>query len=175
MNYYGSPMQLLPNLEAEPSGAVFSVDRQHRYLLWRRIADGEKTLLVVGLNPSTADELSNDATIRRCIGFAQDWNFSRLLVANLFAYRATRPEDLRRAEDPVGPENDRWLKAATEMAHLTLAAWGNNGLWLERHEAVVKLLHDSHCLGRTRRGAPRHPLYVKRSQYPIRLETRENG
>lgn len=168
-------MHFLPNFKEKPSGAEFSVDKQHRYLLWRRIADGERTLLVVGLNPSTADELRNDPTIRRCLGFAQDWDFSRLLVANLFAYRATKPEDLRRADDPVGSENDRWLKAASEVADLTLAAWGNSGLWLERHVAVVRLLNDPHCLGRTKHGTPRHPLYVKRGQHPIRLESYENG
>ncbi|MBT8114025.1 MAG: DUF1643 domain-containing protein [Arenicella sp.] len=136
-------------------------------MLWRNFSAGEGVLLIVGLNPSTADENTNDPTIRRCINFARDWGFRTLLVGNLFSYRATRPEDLRKSDSPVVPENDLWLMQASKMANLTLAAWGNNGLWKTRHRDVAQILQSPKCLGLTKTGAPRHPLYVLASQQPV--------
>ena len=62
-------------------------------------------MLFIGLNPSTADGIDDDPTIRRCIRFAKDRGYGRLSVANLFAYRATRPADLRRTRHPIGKAN----------------------------------------------------------------------
>ena len=83
--------------------ANFSRCRRYRYALWRRWAPGDDYVLLVGLNPSTADHRRDDPTIRRCIGFARDWGYSGLCVANLFAFRATYPRDLFAADDPVAP------------------------------------------------------------------------
>src|SRR5690349_51792 len=94
-----------------PAGAIFSKDHRYRYLLWRTLDKGSKYLAVIGLNPSTADASVNDPTNRRCIGFARDWGYSRLYVVNLFAFRATKPDVLRAAKDPIGVDNDRWLFA----------------------------------------------------------------
>ena len=77
------------------SGAVFSDCRKYRYTLWR-IWDGNKPLvMIIGLNPSTADETSNDPTITRCKNFARSWGYGGVLVANLFGCRATSPNELR--------------------------------------------------------------------------------
>ena len=162
-------MDLRSTIASQRNGAILSDDRRYRYVLWRDVPsiDGCRALLFVGLNPSTADESENDPTIRRCMGFAERWGYSRLLMVNLFAYRATKPKVLHDELDPVGPENDRWLRQAIDVADFTLAAWGNNGLWGDRHEQVKAMLKDPHCLGRTKQDAPRHPLYVPRNQDAI--------
>ena len=91
------------------SGAVFSDCRKYRYALWR-IWDGNKSLaMIIGLNPSTADETLNDPTITRCINFARSWEYGGVLVANLFGFRATSPNELRVYHEPVGKENDYWV------------------------------------------------------------------
>lgn len=102
------------------------------------------------------------------MGFAQAWGFQGLRLANLFAWRARDPVQLRRVCDPVGPENDRWLLQLAEGAELILAAWGNRGQWQGRDQRVLQLLGPWHCLGFSAQGAPRHPLYLPRSCRPQR-------
>ena len=109
-----------------------------------------------------ADHMRDDPTIRRCIGFARDWGFGRLVVVNLFALRSTSPRALRRAPDPVGPRNDRWIARLAADAELVIAAWGALGNYRDRARLVTSTLSDLYCLGRTRDGSPRHPLYVRR-------------
>lgn len=59
------------------------------------------------LNPNRADEVSDNPTIRRCIGFAKSWGYGGLEVANLLAYRAKTPGLLKQVNAPIGQENDR--------------------------------------------------------------------
>src|SRR4029078_1544091 len=89
--------------------AIFSRCRQYRYVLRRAWRNDLPEVLFIALNPSTADEASDDATVRRCIGFARDWGFGALAIANLFAFRSSNPLSLRCATDPIGPRNDWWL------------------------------------------------------------------
>ena len=84
--------------------AIFSGDRRYRYLLIRRVGTSQSRVLFIMLNPSAADEVRDDPTIRRCIGFARDWGFGLLEVVNLFALMSTNPKTLLDAEDPVGPD-----------------------------------------------------------------------
>lgn len=154
----------------EPKGATFSPDRRHRYTLWRDCllgVDNVSTLVVIGLNPSTADEKVDDPTIRRCLGFARAWGFGRLVMLNLFAFRATDPADMKRAADPVGPENDTTLIAETK-GRAVLCAWGADGGFLGRSGVVRRLLEgrDLRCLGRTKSGEPKHPLYLAAATKP---------
>lgn len=148
------------------SDAVISDCGRYRYRL-SRIWDHSLPLCVfIMLNPSTADAEQDDATIRRCRGFALREGFGGLVVVNLFAFRATDPKDLRSASDPVGPANDRYIIEATRDVDVrVIAAWGVNGGLLDRDNAVQRMTGpDLMCLGRTSRGAPRHPLYVKATQ-----------
>lgn len=145
--------------------AVFSDCRTYRYALWRETGrlGAEGTVLFVMLNPSTADEVENDPTVRRCIGFAGDWGFARLAVANAYAYRATDPAELRRVDDPVGPDNDEWLDRLASQAHAVIAAWGAH-IDPERERRVIELVEfqagTMRCLGQTQALHPRHPLYL---------------
>lgn len=119
------------------------------------------------LNPSTADAERNDPTISTCIRIAQRLNYGSMEVVNLFALRATEPTDLKRARDPVGKRNDAHIIKACSNADALLLAWGNDGMLMQRNDAVVQLLTDIVqnkpvlCLGRTLKGQPRHPLYTR--------------
>ncbi|TMG72243.1 MAG: DUF1643 domain-containing protein [Chloroflexi bacterium] len=152
------------------SGASFSRDRRYRYRLWRRWDAARPVVAFVMLNPSTADAARDDPTIRRCIGFARSWGYGRLEVVNLFAYRATDPRSLRHVPDPVGPANLRHLAAATARARLVIAAWGADPSANDAPARKRVLSRpELRCLGLTRSGAPRHPLYVPATARPRRV------
>jgi len=112
------------------------------------------------LNPSTADESQDDPTIRRCISFARQWGYGGITVANLFALRSPYPSDLRESNDPIGPENDQWLKDLAGKSGIVVGAWGNHGTYLQRGEKVAAMFPNMQCLGTTKHSQPRHPLYV---------------
>lgn len=144
----------------------------YRYLLWRTLSTTESaTVLFVMLNPSTADGVSDDPTLRRCIGFARSWGLGRLEVCNLFAYRTPTPRALQTERDPVGPLNDSVLASVAKRADLTVVAWGVAGRLRQRDDYVTRTLLEGrslYCLGWTRTGAPRHPLYVPRTVELVR-------
>lgn len=147
-------------------GAVFSKNREYRYALWRNWSPGGNRVLFVGLNPSTADETHDDPTIRRCLGYAREWDYDGLIVGNLFAWRATRPEDLRSAAQPVGAENLEWLVKMHRDAALTVVCWGNHGSFMDQDRSVMAFLQGPQCLETNLGGAPSHPLYLKKSLRP---------
>ncbi len=154
------------------SPAIFSPCRQYRYLLMRRVGLAEQTCLFIMLNPSTADETQDDPTVRRCMGFARRWGFGVLVVVNIFAYRATDPQELYDLGGTAeGPENDFHIVVAAENADKIVAAWGNHGE-LRGRGAVVSGITDyfkekRFHLALTKRGQPRHPLYVAKDFEPI--------
>ena len=152
---------------AVKSSAGFSDCRRYRYWLSRWWDERREPLVVIGLNPSTADETADDPTIRRCIGYAKAWGHGGLVMLNLFAFRATDPRDMRAATDPVGPANDVTLTTQTEGRRV-LCAWGAHGGHLNRARRVAHLLagRDLVCLGRTKDGYPKHPLYLRADLVP---------
>lgn len=146
------------------SGAVFDMMGQYRYALWRVWSGDSPRIAFIMLNPNTADAQRDDPTIRRCIGFARAWGFGSLEVVNLFAYRAPDPLVLSRIADPIGTDNNHFLEQAATRAHCIVVAWGTKSALLNRDQAVLRLLTGQdrlYCLGRTRDGYPRHPLYVR--------------
>lgn len=97
------------------------------------------------LNPSTADDIQDYATIGRCIRFARTWGYGALEVVNLFAYRATHPRELRHVADPVGQENDLYLLHVQSRLQTIVVAWGNWGSFQQRNKTVLNLLADRFC------------------------------
>ncbi|MCK7458888.1 DUF1643 domain-containing protein [Idiomarina aminovorans] len=146
--------------------AKFSACRSYRYVLWRVWDDAKLYVAIIGLNPSTADEVQNDPTINRCISFAQSWGYGGVCMVNLFAFRATVPADMMSAKDPVGPDNDKWLVDIAKTAGAVVAAWGNDGSYLGRSSAVKELIPNLCALKINRAGEPAHPLYLKGSLVP---------
>lgn len=141
--------------------AELSPCRRYRYALWRTWDDRLPRVMFIGLNPSTADETVDDPTLRRTMDFARRWGFGGVGNGNLFAFRATDPKAMRAAEDPVGPDNDAWLRRLADEAGLVVAAWGNHGAFLERSAAVRRALPDLHVLKLNASGEPAHPLYQR--------------
>lgn len=149
--------------------AVISECGRYRYQLKRRSSVENPIAgfaVFCMLNPSTADADVDDPTIRRCRAFAHRWDCAGLLVVNLYALRATDPRELRRAgyAAAVGPENDDWLRDAASRARDVVCAWGTNAD-LERVRQAVAIFRGAGarlwCLGTTKDGHPRHPLYVR--------------
>lgn len=146
------------------SDTDFSPCRTWRYTLTRMWDKTKQPVMFVALNPSTADEVRNDPTVRRCMGYARFWGYGGLVMTNIFAFRATDPRVMKAAKDPVGPENDSWLQRKAETAGIVVAAWGTHGVYRGREDAVrlmfiqrkVRLM----CLGKTKGGHPKHPLYL---------------
>lgn len=148
-------------------GAVLSDCRTYRYALWRTWDTNKPYAMFVGLNPSTADETEDDPTITRCINFAKSWGYGGLCMVNLFAFRATKPDDMKKATDPVGSENDQWLLKLASGAGIVIGAWGNNGAYQGRAEHVKGLVSDMSYLQLNKTGHPTHPLYLKADLKPI--------
>ena len=164
--------------------ATFSLCRKYRYTL-RRIWDRERfekegACTFICLNPSTADETVDDPTVRRCINYAKDWGYPAFIMLNLFAFRATDPEDMKRTGNPVDIsvnsiiQNNTLVEVCKESG-IVVAGWGNHGSYLDRAHDVELLLEyhkiKLHCLkinSATR--MPAHPLYLKKSLMPKLLK-----
>jgi hypothetical protein len=133
------------------------------------------------LNPSTADADRDDPTVRRCVGFARRWGCVELAVVNLFAFRATRPADLCAVRDPVGVENCRHVESAVRRAKggFVVFAWGTHGTWRNQDLTVMGWVRGAGvrplCLGLTKGGHPRHPLYVPYATEPVAFSGAREG
>src|ERR1700693_1820950 len=158
----GGPSEM-PTLFPETSGATFSECGTYRYRLWREWSS-HGTCNMLMLNPSTADCVDNDPTVERQQRRARQLGYGRLVVTNLFAFRATDPRDMKAAGEPVGPENDRHILEAAKEAGIVICAWGIHGAFLGRSKAVRTMLREAgvklHRLEMTKGGEPGHPLYL---------------
>lgn len=158
------------------------INSPYRYLLTRRfqldLFGTTKTCTFVMLNPSTATHEGDDPTIRRCIGYANAWGYSQLVVANLFAIRSTDPKLVYEHTDPIGPQNDELILDAATKAQLVVCAWGSGGAstkvakdtFRTRSQNVRELLQDfsPHLLRLNEDGEPGHPLYLPMDLEPSR-------
>lgn len=170
--------EVLDNRVMEAGPAVFSEDRLYRYSLSRTWSAHKPSVLYIGLNPSTADEVMLDPTLRRCLGFADSFACGTFHMANLFAYRATEPQDMKDALDagidPRGPENDEHILRLAAMSNLIVCCWGVHGAFMERDREVFCLLrkakHQLWTFGLTKEGHPKHPLYLHRDTQLVRFE-----
>lgn len=151
-------------------GAEITKCGVYRYRLWRIWSPTEPRLMFIMLNPSTADAERDDPTIRRLIDFAKAFEFGGIEVANLYAFCATDPDELKAQGYPVGEQNDAVILGLANTVVRTfdgkiVCAWGTKAQ-LERADRVLSLLlstgHCVHSLGLTKEGHPRHPLYLPR-------------
>lgn len=160
-------IEATPTLPRMRGSAAFSVCRRYRYSLVRVWKAQAPRLCFCMLNPSTADAFQLDPSVRRCVGFALERGFGSLEVINIFAFRSTDPAGLRTIDDPVGPGNDRAIRAAARRADALVVAWGTHGALLGRGAQVRKALAETAgaptiaCVGVTGSGHPRHPLYIR--------------
>lgn len=170
----GTETQLTPRVAGKATtdvlgskSAVISACGTYRYLLTRHTEGPGRgfgkhfRVVFVLLNPSTADATKDDPTVRRCVGFARRFGAERLDIVNVFGLRATDPKELRGHPDPVGPLNDRFVREAAEEANLVIVGWGAMRPILKDRLPLLALFGvEVHCLGTTRTGSPKHPLYL---------------
>jgi hypothetical protein len=162
--------------------AQFSPCGLYRWTLHRAWDPARPRLLFIGLNPSRADAERDDPTLRRLTGFAQAWGFGCLEVVNLFGRCSASPAVLRRCSDPIGPDNDHWLRQGLarlqpQAGDVLWLGWGNGGVWRQRDQQVLALLATKlpadltlWAIGLTASGQPRHPLYAPAAAQPLLLQ-----
>lgn len=154
---------------ATRSEALYSACEAYRFRLSRTWAEGPRLAFIL-LNPSTATEARNDATVARCEGRARRAGCGGVDIVNLFAFCATRPAALRAAADPIGPGNEGIVAETAQAAESVVCGWGVHGALCGQgarlHQVLtargIRLSH----LGLTRDGHPRHPLYVGNAVAP---------
>lgn len=150
------------------SGAWLSEDGQHRYRLWREWDQARPSVAFVMLNPSTADAMEDDPTIRKCVGFAKRWGYGRIDVVNLWSYRSTDWRGVLGCPEPSPRENHAaWVDTFADVLDI-IAAWGAHRQAIAKkpfvgyHPDLVRLARGRtiRCLGRSKSGEPRHPLML---------------
>ncbi|QGM45579.1 DUF1643 domain-containing protein [Methylocystis heyeri] len=146
--------------------ATISACGRYRYELRRVWDESKRFVLFVCLNPSTADADQDDNTSRVCIKYAERWGYGGLLIGNLFAYRSVDKSVIKKVNDPIGPENDEWLRKLQDEASLIVCAWGDDGGYRMRDESVLSFIKAPHYLVRLNSGRPGHPLYKSQDIKP---------
>lgn len=142
-------------------GAVFSANQNYRFVLWRTWNNRLPKVLFIGLNPSTANASSDDATTRKVISFAKKNGFGGVVLGNCFPYVATNPKDL--VDFYALEENDRWLQLLKKEVIKVVFAWGNFKVIQEKNRdvAMSKIFPQAKILSANKNGSPKHPLYAK--------------
>lgn len=151
--------------DTENNGAMFSQDRKYRYALWRVWDKTKPLVMFIGLNPSTANEITNDPTVRRVCRFAFDWGFGGVYMMNLFDHVTSDPKKLEISGDRLD-HNDLWLTAIADKCQRIIFAWGSFPEAVEKGKAVAKKF-CGYALGVNKDGSPKHPLYIKKDVKPV--------
>lgn len=146
------------------TGALFSECKDYRYALWRIWDDSKPLLGFCMLNPSTADESTNDPTVERCQRRAEMLGYGGIVVTNLFAYRSTDPNVLRNVPDPIGYFNDKHILDCAQLCKVTICGWGKHGSLNNRGRKTIEYLKfmgiKVRALKVNKDGSPAHPLYI---------------
>lgn len=122
------------------------------------------------LNPSKADAYKDDPSVRRMRAFSRAWGYGGFRLVNLHDWRATDPRELKRGQET---RSDQWARLFYETATAGpfVLAWGANageeGFQIARMIAAQNRLFPLLCLGTTKEGHPRHPLYVRADTEPV--------
>ena len=146
--------------------AILSEDRKYRYVLSRIWDETKPKVMIIGLNPSTADETEDDPTIGRCISFSKSWGYGGVYMLNLFAFRATQPKDMFNAENPIGLENNSYIEIYSKKVDKIVCAWGNHGTYKNRGNEIREKFDKLFYLKLNQTGEPAHPLYLKSELVP---------
>jgi len=148
------------DLEIIDSGADFSADRKYRYSLWRVWDKSLPKVMYIGLNPSTANEIKNDPTVKSCMRIAKSNGYGGIYMMNCYAFISTDPKllILNPAEDEL---NNVKLKEISEICETIVFAWGNFEVAKSRGLELLNIFPDAMALTVNKSGSPKHPLYCK--------------
>lgn len=142
----------------EQNSAVFSEDRQYRYVLSRYWDMTLPIIMFIGLNPSTANETEPDPTINKVRKVAAKNGYGGFIMCNLFGIISAHPEILLTHPNPVGDQDD-YLEAYSRIAKDVCFCWGVFKQAAQRREHVMKMFSNALCFKHTKDGHPWHPLY----------------
>lgn len=146
--------KILPRL----SGAKLSADRKHRFYLYRIWNKELPYIKYIGLNPSTANEKNDDATIRRLIKFSDQFGFGGFYMFNLFTIVSPDPVVLHKHVDDFNYNLDTIFEFGRGME--VVFCWGNFETY-GRDKELIKLFPGAKTFGLNKNGSPKHPLYLK--------------
>ena len=125
-------------------------DNKARFVLGEK---GERTLVIFGVNPSTADDVKLDRTVTRVTRYAKKQGFDGWLMFNLYAQRKTDPKCLDKDPDPEYLRGNLMHVAQhVDKGSVIWAAWGN--LIVSRKfltgclNEINRALLDKKCAGR---------------------------
>ncbi len=160
----------------------FSKCGAYRWWLRRELNNNKNSILFIGLNPSKANQIDDDPTLKRIIRFSESWGYGNILVINLFAIISSSPSVLKSSIDPIGIDNDEEIRLRLSEWEQNpfwdlWLGWGSKGFWMQRDLFVLDLIKSIYknrlnkfsnakgplALGLTRNGRPLHPLYVRRN------------
>lgn len=156
-----------PKMPSEPIIRAAEIDGDCRWTLRRAWGPGPP-ILWCGFNPSTADGLVDDPTMRREIGFSFRWGFGSLVKVNMFPFRTSKPTELRRwlkteGSSDLCDENLRRIQIEIAKIDTVVAAWGA-GSGHEAGDFLTAVHWDDKipwrwkCLGVNDDFTPRHTL-----------------
>jgi hypothetical protein len=149
--------------------AKFNDDHTHRLILGRLWNESSSKIMFIGLNPSKADDVENDNTVRRLIKFSQNWGFGGFYIGNIYSYIATEPKDMIKYYSQLPNSQVKKLQKANlhqvidraSICSMTVFCWGANvdqdDPWVE---IVIRRFKNAYCFGKTKDGHPKHPLFL---------------
>jgi hypothetical protein len=147
-------------------------DIKKRFLLGK---SGEKELLAIGLNPSTANESSLDPTSRNIQTIANNNGFDGWWLVNLYPLRTSNPKKLPKiADKELMMKNQKFIEKLIINPKYNickvLCCWGNNienHLYLEEQARIIKNKIDKqlYSIGKTMNGNPYHPAPMTVNRY----------
>lgn len=146
---------------------------EYRYILGTR---GERPLICVGINPSTAIPDDLDNTLKSVERVARHNGYDSFLMFNVYAQRATNPDDMERTyNQALHAQNMKAFDYALSLDRAgTPAVWAAWGTIIEKREYLPVCVRDMIAIGqnrgarwysagrRSKKGHPHHPLYLRK-------------
>ena len=139
--------------------AKFCEAKKNRYFLKRKWNNSKGLLLYIMLNPSVADEIKDDPTIRRLINFTKKFDYGGFLVGNIFTKITPNPKEIDRSKG-ISDKNFEELFKLINKVDQIVYAWGNS---VEEPKILKELISSPKCFGKNFNGTPKHPLYLSSS------------
>ena len=146
---------------------------EYRYILGTR---GKNPLICIGINPSTAEPDRLDNTLKSVERIALGNGFDSFIMFNVYAQRATRPDDMERTcNEALHKENLEAFRYVLSLSEHS-AVWAAWGAIIEKRsyltdcvrdmvEAGEKLGASWYCAGAlSKKGHPHHPLYLRKDE-----------
>lgn len=137
----------------------WSSDKQRRYKLGRFWSTGI-ICTVIGLNPSYADDRTDDPTNRRLIALLSGLGYGGYWLVNLLPNVTPYPAQLGQVGKRFSSLNKKAVWQSINQSQVIIFAWGSTGAKYAHRRQIYEMVQQPMCFGVTRLGEPRHPLYL---------------